>query len=218
MGHLKWYILYSIAGNHFPVIKGSTAMAERNIRRPLGNFFIKRSVQLSIIARILVVVLLTSLVTTVVLALIYKLKSQGGMYYYMGGDIDPMELHGILGLILPALVTAQLASLAIALGIGLFSSRKVAVPLYKLEKWAAQLKNGKLNTHLAFRETEEMKDLTIQCNAVADTYKHLFQNIDESLRTIEASPDKPDVVSREAAKMRGALQPLDYGSAEEPPS
>jgi methyl-accepting chemotaxis protein len=190
-------------------------MLEKNIRRPLKNFFIKRSVQLAIIARILLVVLLTSLATTVILALIYKLKSHGGTYYYMGTDIDPMELHGILGLILPALISAQLATLAIALGIGLFSSRKVAVPLYKLEKWASQVKNGRLNTHLAFRETEEMKDLTVQCNAVTDTYRQVFLTIDRSLQTIETHPHEKEVVSREAGTIRETLRTLDYRPSSE---
>ncbi len=125
--------------------------------------------------------------------------------------MQDLELTSILGVILPALITAQIASLVIALIIGLFSSRKVAVPVYKLEKWAMQLKKGKLKTHLGFRETKQMKDLTIQCNALADRYKDIFSQIDNNLNIIyEDRVYKSQTVIKELDQIKEILSELDY--------
>ena len=120
-------------------------------------------------------------------------------------------MTSILGTILPALITAQLASLVIAVAIGMFSSRQAAVPVYKLEKWATLIKNGRLNTHIGFRETKEMKDLTIQCNSLADTYKQIFLSIDQSLSNIASDQIyKSYTASIEIANMQKILASLDY--------
>ncbi len=125
--------------------------------------------------------------------------------------MQDLELTSILGIILPALIIAQFVSLVIAVAIGMFSSRKVAVPVYKLEKWATQVKKGKLKTHIGFRETTEMKDLTIQCNALTDTYKQIFIDIDSATENIHADKVyKSQVVSQELANIKQTLKNIDY--------
>ena len=150
------------------------------------------------IAGIFFTVLLTGLITTGLLAFIYNTKAQQGSFYYMSNDImQDLELNSILGIILPPIIAVEIIAVAIAFGIGLFSSRKVAVPLYKIEKWAMRLKSGKLNTTLAFREENAMKDLTIQCNAVTDFYRSLCMDIREHVEVITHQPnDVPMVVLR----------------------
>jgi methyl-accepting chemotaxis protein len=192
-------------------------MMEKAVRRPVANFFLKKSIQLAIIGKILFVVLISALLTTLLLAVVYNAKSQAGSFYYMSNNVmEDLKLQSILGLILPALVAAQVATLLVALGIGLFSSRKVAVPLYKIENWAAQLRNGNLNTRLAFRETKEMQDITHLCNGVAETYRDVFSRVDQSLKVIEQAPSEKDSVTFEAMKLRKILEKLQF--AQEEPS
>ena len=93
----------------------------------------------------------------------------------------------------------------------MFSSRKAAVPVYKLEKWAMQLKKGKLKTQLGFREIKEMKDLTIQCNALADTYRQIFRDLDTSLANIQSDRVyKSQVVTQELSHIQSILDKIDY--------
>ncbi len=181
-------------------------------RHPFKNFFLKKTLQFKIITRILFIIFLTSCMTTLILSLLYNAKSQDGNFYYMSNDImQDLELTSILGIILPALITAQIVSLIIAVGVGMFSSRKAAVPVYKLEKWAMQLKKGRLKTELGFREIKEMKDLTIQCNALADTYRHIFRDIDTALENIRTDRVyKSQVVTQELARIRSILDKIDY--------
>ena len=181
-------------------------------RHPFRNFFLKKSLQFRIISRILFIVFLTSCITTLLLSFVYNAKSQEGTFYYMSNDImQDLELTSILGIILPALITAQIVSLVIGIGVGMFSSRKAAVPVYKLEKWAMQLKKGKLKTQLGFREIKVMKDLTIQCNALADTYRHIFKEIDTSLANIQGDRVyKSQAVTQELSHIQSILDKIDY--------
>lgn len=187
-------------------------MTSKVQRHPFKNFFLKKSLQYKIITRILFIIFLTSCMTTLLLSFMYNTKSQDGSFYYMSNDIrQDLELTSILGIILPALITAQIVSLIIAVVIGMFSSRKAAVPVYKLEKWAIQLKKGRLKTQLGFREITEMKDLTIQCNALADTYRHIFKEIDTALENIQGDRVyKSQVVTQELAQIRSILGKIDY--------
>lgn len=187
-------------------------MPEQNIRKPVKHFFVKKSMQISIILKILSMVILSAVFTTAILAYIYNIKSKGGSFYYMSNNImEDLQLQSILGIILPAVIAAQIVSLLIVAYIGLFSSRKAAVPVYKIEQWANHLKNGRLNTHLAFRETREMKELTIQCNAVADMFRQTLSDIETSVNVIGAEPGRTVKTDFEIEKIRGILGKYDLG-------
>jgi methyl-accepting chemotaxis protein len=186
-------------------------MTQKNVRRPVRHFFIKKSMQFKIIAKILLVVSITAVITTVCLSLIYNSKSKNGTFYYMSSDSkQDLELKNVLEVILPSVVGAQLFSILIGLGIGLFSSRKMAVPIYKFEKWVSQLKNGNLNTRLSFRENEEMKDLTLQCNALAEYYRNVFQEIDAALTVLEKSSAGSPAALDQLKQMKKILQKVNF--------
>jgi methyl-accepting chemotaxis protein len=186
--------------------KGAEIMKEKDERRSVKNFFIKRSIQFKIIAQILFTVFISVLITIGILVLIYNLKSQGGSFYYMSNDVmQDLELKSILGVILPALFSAEIIAIFVAFVIGLISSRKVAVPIYKIEKWATRLKSGKLNTTLAFREENEMKDLTLQCNGFVDFYRNILIEIRDHTETLALRKNDPIVVQREIDRIRQVL-------------
>ncbi len=185
-------------------------VTQRVVRQPFKHFFIKKSIQYKIIAEIVFVVACTALLTTATLTFMYNLKAKSGTFYYMSNDTkQDLELKGVLELILPSVVGAQVFSILIGLGIGLFSSRKIAVPIYKFEKWVLQLKNGNLNTKISFRENEEMKDLTLHCNALAEYYKNAFMQIEESLKILEKEPHNL-VATEQMQKLRAMLEKINY--------
>jgi len=185
-------------------------MTPRNERKPLRNFFVKRSMQFGIIGRIMAILAISAALTTAGIAGAYMLKSQKGSYYYMSDDVrQDIELINILGMVLPSIIAAQAVSLLIGLGIGLFSSRKAAVPVYKFEKWVSQLKHGKLNTHIAFREESGFKDLAIQCNAMADVYKDAFREIRDATALVEAHASESPGLLEKMQRIRQALARFD---------
>ena len=179
-------------------------MSEPVVRKPLANFLIKPTFQIKIILKILFVMAMTGVLTTLLIAWTYHARSQEGGFYYMDVRQD-IELTSILGFILPALVAAQAVSFLVAVAIGLFSSRKAAVPTYKIEKWAAQLRAGNLNTRLAFREHDEMYELTRECNAAVDQYKRTLGEVRTAVECIEKAPDDPRQVRLGAEGIRKAI-------------
>ncbi len=187
-------------------------MPRKSVRHPFRNFFLKKRLQLQIISTVLLMVLATSIITTIILGIIYNAKAKGGNFFYMSNNVmQDLELTSILGLILPALIAAQAVTLIIGAAVGLFSSRKAAVPVYKLEKWASQIKKGHLKTQLGFREENAMKDLEIQCNALSDTYMHTFKDIDTALRNIEEDKTYKSPVSEAAIeKIRQSIDWIDF--------
>ncbi len=188
-------------------------MSDKSARKPISNFLIKRSLQTGIILQIFFVTILTSVITCAILALFYLDKSREGSFYYMSNDVmQDLELTSVLGIILPALITAQLVSLVIAFAIGLFSSRKVAVPIYKIEKWATQLRAGNLNTKLVFRERERKttSELTRECNGVSDFYKAIFSEIDAATEGMDADVGNSTAVRKNVDTIKKALGRVHY--------
>jgi methyl-accepting chemotaxis protein len=185
-------------------------MEDKQSRRRFKNFFLKKSIQIRMIAGIFFTVLVMGLITTGLLAFIYNSKSQQGSFYYMSNDVmQDLELTSVLGIILPPIIAVELLAVLIAFGIGLFSSRAVAVPLYKIEKWAIRLKNGKLNTTLAFREEKTMKDLTIQCNAVTDFFRSVCTDIREHADAITHKPNDVPMVVLRTQRIREILDKIE---------
>jgi methyl-accepting chemotaxis protein len=186
-------------------------MTDKNSRQPIRHFFIKKSIQYKIIGKIIFVVFLTALLTTITVSLMYNAKSQNGRFYYMGNDTkQDLELDNILEIVLPSVIGAQVISMLIGVGIGLFSSRKIAVPIYKFEKWVTQLKTGNLLTRIEFREKEEMEDLTHECNTLVDFYRDKFVQIHEAVLSLERQADLDPAAKEQVAALRSVLQKVNF--------
>jgi len=185
-------------------------VSDRNFRKPFGNFFIKKSLQFRFTIQILLIFLVCVFATTVSFMHIYNSKSREGSFYYMSNDImQDLQLKSILVIVLPPVVAAELIAVLLAFGIGLFSSRKIAVPVYKIEKWAAKLKNGKLNTTLAFREEDRLKELAVQCNAATDFYRQIFSEIKTHTENISEFPTQPEKVIDSSNRIKELLSRID---------
>ncbi|MBD3419369.1 MAG: hypothetical protein GF398_04545 [Chitinivibrionales bacterium] len=186
-------------------------MIEKNERRPISNFFIKKSIQIRLITTVLLIVIGSSLVTTALLAFIYNNKSNEGSFFYMSNDIrQDIELRNLLETILPSVIATQAISIVIGLGIGMFSSRKMAVPLYKFEKWVQQLKNGKLSTEIAFREKGHLRDLTVQCNAMADFYRETFKTLHHHLEQADQNLESVETARQHLHQAKSVISSLDF--------
>jgi nitrogen fixation/metabolism regulation signal transduction histidine kinase len=103
----------------------------------------------------------------------------------------------------------EIIAILIAFGIGLISSRRIAVPIYKIEKWASNLKAGKLNAPLVFREDDHLNELTTQCNNVTDFYKNIFTDIRQHTENIENRSNDPVTVDKEIKALRKILDNIE---------
>jgi methyl-accepting chemotaxis protein len=185
-------------------------VTDKHLRHPLKNFFVKKSIQINIIWKIIVTVIISASLTTGLIMFLYNLKSSEGSFYYMSNDMmQDLELKNIIGIVLPSIIVVEIIAILIAFGIGLISSRKIAVPIFKIEKWASKLKTGKLNTTLAFREEDHLNELTTQCNSVTDFYKTIFEEIRQHTETIANKTNDPVSVSNEAKALQQILNRIE---------
>jgi hypothetical protein len=125
--------------------------------------------------KIVFTVLSATLISSGSLLLVYYLRYKSVLLYQMD-QMTNLTKENIIFIILPSLLISALVNLVLAGGIGLYASRKYAVPIYKLEHWARLLREGKITAKIRFREKEEMKELSDYCNDLSmDLLKKLLE-------------------------------------------
>ncbi len=185
-------------------------MTEKNIRHPLRNFFIKRSVQIKIVMQVILTTLIAGVITLSILIFIYNSKARAGSFYYMSNDVmQDLELKNILGIILTPIMTVEFVAILVSFVTGLFSSRKVAVPIYKIEKWVTALSKGKLNTELAFREEDHLTDFSEKCNAATEFYRKSLFRINLLAENIAKNPADTAQVHKDISAIKEILGKID---------
>jgi methyl-accepting chemotaxis protein len=145
-------------------------------RRYVGNFFIKRSLQIRLIIKIVVAAILATIICSCTLLLVYYLKYNSVLLYQMD-QLTNLTKENIIFIILPSLLISSFVNFIVAVCLGLYASRKYAVPIYKLEQWAKMIRQGKINAKIQFREREEMKELSDDCNNLTSDLREKFVTI-----------------------------------------
>jgi len=160
-------------------------MQKNAVRRPVGNFFIKKSLQLRLIVNVMTVSIVSSIVSAGTLLLVYFYKYDTTVLYMFNEFNNVLQKESIVRLILPTLVISSVVGLALAFGIGLYASRKYAVPVFKIEQWASQIISGKAAAVLKFREKEEMKELSDKCNELGAMYRETMADIQKEVKALQ---------------------------------
>jgi methyl-accepting chemotaxis protein len=151
-------------------------MTEQFHRKPLSNFFIKRSLQIRLIIKIVIAALLATIICSCTLLIVYYLRYNSVLLYTMD-QLTNLNKENIIFIILPSLLISSLVNFIVAVCIGLYASRKYAVPIYKLEQWARMIRQGKISAQIRFREREEMKELSDDCNELTSGLRLKFCEI-----------------------------------------
>lgn len=177
------------------------------VRRPIGNFFIKRELQIRLIAKIVLTVLITTVVSVASILLVFYLRYKEFLLYQMNIEGDLNKEH-IVNVLLPSLLISAVVNILLGVGVGMYASRKYAVPIYKLEQWAMLLKNGHFTAKLRFREKEEMKELSDHCNLLGEEIRNRFGKLKEQITKLKEGATDPGAV----AEMEEALSDLELQS------
>lgn len=168
-------------------------MSRNFTRKPIGNFFIKKDLQLRLIIKIMLSVVLATFIFAATLLATYHFTYGGLVYYPVDLDAGIGQRTPILQLILLPLIVSAVLNIVVAFGIGLYASRKYAVPIYKLEQWAKLLRKGKMTAKLRFREKEEMRELSNHCNLLTDELCSRFSRVREQTKNLKEDdgPNEP---------------------------
>jgi hypothetical protein len=176
-------------------------MENQFTRKPVGNFFIKKPLQVRLILKIVVAVIFATVISSGTLLLVYYMTYKSVILYQMD-RLTNLSKENIIFIILPSLLISAFVNFIMAFGIGLYASRKYAVPVYKLENWARLLRDGKITAKLQFREKEELKELADQCNNLSGDL--LAKLLEIKKQTELLSSAKPD--GDEMKKIKGILE------------
>ncbi len=162
-------------------------MKKRSSRRPVSNFFIKKKLQVRLIKKIVFAVIMATLVCVATLLLTYLVKYKSAVFYRVTFDLDASigNRENIISIILPSLIISSIVNIGIAIFVGLYASRKYALPIFKLEQWVEFLQDGCLTVKLNFREKAEMKELCDECNNLSDTLRTKFLTIQQNVSELE---------------------------------
>jgi hypothetical protein len=179
-------------------------MTEQFPRHPLSHFFIKPSLQIRLIIKIVIAALLATFICSGMLLLVYYLRYNSVLLYTMD-LLTNLKKENIIFIILPSLLISSLVNFIIAVCLGLYASRKYAVPIYKLEQWACMIRQGKIAAQIWFREREELKELSDDCNNLTTDLRAKFIEIKkQSVALREKTKD-----SEELKKIEAVLATLD---------
>lgn len=163
----------------------------QNKRQPASNFFIKPKLQWRLIIKMVVTALCATLIGILTLVLLYLFQYDSTIFYRVTthGTASIGESSNIIAIILPSLLISGIINLAIAIALGLYASRKYAVPIYKLEKWAGLLLKGNFKAKLGFREKNEFDELCDLCNRLSEDVDSKFGEIAKiaSSKTVAAA-------------------------------
>src|SRR5688572_8086020 len=117
-------------------------------RHPIRNFIILPDLQWPYIIRMLALVNLAGvLMATTVCALFYLRYGNGTLAGEPGMETDgnltnEIVVENLMDVIIPAFVISDVVSLLIGLGLALYFSRKISVPIYRVRKWAEVINSG----------------------------------------------------------------------------
>jgi len=171
------------------------------VRKPVGNFFIKKSLQIRLIFNVMTVSIISSIVSSGTLLLVYFYKYDTTVLYMFNEFNNALQKESIIRLILPTLVISSVVALALAFGIGLYASRKYAVPVFKIEQWASQILNGDMTSVLRFREKEEMRDLSNKCNEMGTMFREIMAGIQKDVKALQRAGIRGPEVDAIAEKL-----------------
>lgn len=173
-------------------------------RKPLSNFFVKKALQAGVVVRVTLAAMGATLVSVGTIVMVYYIQHRSVSIYQLQ-ETGNLNKESIFALILPSLVISIFVNLFLAMAIGLYASRKYAVPVYKLEQWAQLLRSGKLNATLRFRESEELRELTDEFNSLTTDLREKFSEVEKLVHRLKNSDHKDDQVQR-VAEMIAALE------------
>jgi hypothetical protein len=173
-------------------------------RQPFSTFFIKPSLQIRLIVKIVVAAIIATFTCSCTLLVVYYLKYDSVLLYQMD-EFTNLTKENIVFIILPTLLISSLVNFVLAAALGLYASRKYAVPIYKLEQWAGMIRKGKISAQIQFRERSELKELSDDCNTLTGDLKEKFVTINKQVLLLKETM-KDSVAIRKIEEVLSSLE------------
>lgn len=184
-------------------------------RKPIQHFFVKKQLQMRMIYKIVAAVLVTTIIALLCMFIVYFVKYDTVVVYRLDKITQDLSREHIFFLILPAFLFSAMVNIVVASCIGLYASRKYAIPIYKIEQWVSLILKGKLTALLLFREKEEMRELSSKCNELAQFFRERLYSIKRQVEDIKKNDPGSQAVKNIERTLEGldlATQPIEVNT------
>ena len=160
-------------------------------RRSIQNFIFHGPVQWPQIASSGLLALFTSLGTACAILWLYDREYGQATIYLLDHNsaFYPLDKFGLFQLLLPAVGGTTLVGLFVGWLLTLGASRRIALPTYKVGKWARKVAAGDLGARLGFRTKDHLDELSGSCNAAVDNFRARVLDL-ELLHQDEKMPEE----------------------------
>jgi glucan phosphoethanolaminetransferase (alkaline phosphatase superfamily) len=190
---------------------------DKNIaeRKPIAHFFVKKQLQIRMIVKIIVAVLITTITALLCMFIVYFVKYNTVVVYQLDKITQDLSREHIFFLILPAFLFSAMVNIVVATGLGIYASRKYAIPIYKLEQWCSLLLKGKLTAMLQFREKEEMRELSTKCNELTHFFRERLYSIKKQVEELKKTNADLQAVKNIEKSLEGldlATEPIEVNT------
>ncbi len=169
------------------------------------NYFINRKFQAGFIIKFCVLVIMGTAIS-------------GGVVYWMSRSTvtstfenSRLVIKSTADFILPSVLLSS-AFVVIAIGIAaiaitLFTSHRIAGPLYRIEKDLEELARGNLNVHFNLRKNDEIKVLADTLNDMTGLFRRNILNASKAISELEAAlnANNIDLAKEKSKELNGIV-------------
>jgi methyl-accepting chemotaxis protein len=172
-------------------------------RQPLKNFVFFPAIQWPLIVFNSFLVLLGVLGTAAGIALVYAWKFHGSSVYVLSqATYVPLEKISIVTVIAPAVIGCIVVAMGVGITMALSTSRRVALPIYKVIRWARLTADGDLQVQLGFRKGDRLGELAESCNYLSSSYRGTLIQIRGIADRNDVSPEARAEILKLLARYR----------------
>jgi methyl-accepting chemotaxis protein len=150
-------------------------------RKPIRNFVFEPKIQWPQIVRNGLMAFFTSMGTGGAILLIYYREFGDSSIYVMDRNsaFFPLDHTGLLPLLTPAVAGTTIAGMLLGWLLTLGASRRIALPIFKVEQWTQKVSEGNLHLRLSFRDSDRLESLAEGCNSVVDTFRDVLMDLEK---------------------------------------
>ena len=158
-------------------------------RKPLRNFIFLPKVQWPQIVGNMALAAVTAVGTGIAILFLYQWEFGESAIYIMDktSTLRPLDRRGLLDLLLPAVGATTLMGMFLGWLMAFGASRRIALPIYKIQQWARRVASGDLHVQVGFRKADHLDELASACNEALGKVREDFLEI-QSIISDEKNP------------------------------
>jgi nitrogen fixation/metabolism regulation signal transduction histidine kinase len=173
---------------------------EKNRRR---NYYIDRQFQLGFIIKFCALVVIGSVISG---AIVYLMSKSTVCTIF---ENSRLTIKSTADFILPAVLLSGLVSLVLVglatIIVTLFTSHKIAGPLYRLDKDVQQITSGNLKVTFKLRQGDEIRPLALSLNNMAIALRSNIVEAKKEIKDLELSLNNPEKTKENIGRVKESL-------------